>query len=94
MIGIKGFDKIPDICQKCPCFTTYVGKEQLYDVVVQLCNATKLPITKAWVCSNTTEEWFHTKRPEWCPLYEINEETKCCITEDEYHRSVAGLSDW
>lgn len=29
-------------------------------------------------------------RPYWCPLHYENN----TLTEEEYHRSVAGLSDW
>lgn len=99
MIGIKGLDKMPDICQKCPCFTTYEHCDPIYDIretiVVQYCNATKLPIKEALVYSSVIQEWFHTERPKWCPLREIKKDQNTEeLDKDEWHRSIAGLSDW
>lgn len=94
MIGIKCFDEMPDFCQSCPCFTTYELKKPTYNVGVQYCNATKLPVKEALECSSVTQAWLHTERPEWCPLCEVNEGPKREeLDEDEWHRSIAGLSD-
>lgn len=94
MIGLKSLDKMPDFCQMCPCFTTYEQKNLTYNVGVQYCNATKLPIKEALECSSVTQAWFHTERPKWCPLCEVKEERNTEeLDEDEWHRSIAGLSD-
>lgn len=73
MIGIKG-RSMPDICQDCPCFNLIDLDEQI-DVIeliqIKLCRASGMTLGARDKYKKTPYAWFHTERPEWCPLVDI-----------------------
>ena len=74
MIGIKGC-QMPDICQGCPCFNviTADGKtgDEFKTMAFQFCRATGMDLKKTDTANEIPDDWFHTERPEWCPLVDI-----------------------
>lgn len=82
MIGIKSLDKLPDICQMCPCFDVitvpYDGVSCCVPggYVCQMCKAKRMILATAVALSNINDWWLHTERPEWCPLCEIEDNSR------------------